>query len=133
MANYNVMGDLRYSDNHEWVKDLGGNKYRTGVTDYAAKNIGDVTFVELPEVDAQADKDNVDCVVETVKSSEDVFNQIGGVVAEVNETLDDNPELVNNDCYGDGWLYEVQADSAADFNELMSAEDYEKFLEEQDD
>lgn len=133
MANYNVIGELRYSENHEWVKDLGGNKYRTGVSDYAAKNIGDVTFVELPDVDSEVDKESVDCVVETVKSSEDVFNQIGGVVSEVNETLEDNPELVNTDCYGDGWLYEVKAESNADFNELMTAEDYEKFLEEQDD
>ena len=133
MANYNVITELRYSENHEWVKDLGGNKYRTGITDYAAKNIGDVTFVELPDVEIEVDREGVDCVIETVKSSEDVFNQIGGVVVEVNETLEDNPELVNNDCYGDGWLYDVQAKSDEDFAELMSAEEYEKFLEEQED
>ncbi len=133
MANYNVIGELRYSENHEWVKDLGGNKYRTGITDYAAKNIGDVTFVELPDLDIEVDKEGVDCVIETVKSSEDVFNQISGVVAEVNETLEDNPELVNNDCYGDGWLYDVQAKGDEDFAELMTAEEYEKFLEEQEE
>ena len=96
------------------------------------KNIGDVTFVELPELESEVDKESVDCVVETVKSSEDVFNQISGIVLEVNVALEDNPEFVNSDSYNDGWLNTVEAKTDADFNELMSAEDYEKFLEEQE-
>jgi len=133
MANYNIIAELKYSENHEWVKDLGKNKYRAGTTDYAAKNIGDVTFVELPEVETEVDKEGVDCVIETVKSSEDIFNPIGGIVTNINETLEESPDLVNSDCYGAGWLYDVQAKNDHDFNDLMTAEEYEKFLEEQED
>jgi glycine cleavage system H protein len=133
MANYNVPSELRYSDNHEWVRDMGGNVFRTGVTDYAAQHIGDVTYVELPEVGSEVDKESVDCTVETVKSSEDVFNQVGGHISAVNESLEDTPEVINSDCYGDGWLYEVKTDNDDDFNSLMSAEEYEKFLSEQED
>jgi len=133
MANYNVPSELRYSENHEWVRDLGGNKYRIGVSDYAAQHIGDVTFVELPEVGSEVDKDSVECVVETVKSSEDIYNQIAGTVSAANDSLEDNAEIVNSDCYGDGWLYEVTSDGDEDFNALMTAEEYEKYLAEQED
>ncbi|HSA32393.1 MAG TPA: glycine cleavage system protein GcvH [bacterium] len=131
MANYLVPGDLRYSKTHEWIKDLGGNKFRVGISDYAAKHIGDVTYVELPQVDDEIGKEESGCVIETVKSSEDVYNSITGkVIAENGDILNDNPETINNDCYGEGWLYEIQAASADDFKALMSPADYEKFLAE---
>jgi glycine cleavage system H protein len=131
MANYIVPGDLRYTKTHEWAKDLGGNKYRVGITDYAAKHIGDVTYVELPHIDDELDKDEPGCVIETVKSSEDVYNSIGGtVVLENGDILNENPEIINSDPYGEGWLYEIKAKSADDFKALMSREAYEKLLEE---
>ncbi len=133
MSNYNVPSELRYSENHEWVRSLGGNKYRVGLSDYAAQHIGDVTFVELPEVGSEVDKESVECVVETVKSSEDIYNQISGTVSAVNDSLEDNSEVVNSDCYGDGWLYEITADGDEDFNSLMTAEEYEKYLAEMED
>jgi len=128
---YNIPGNLRYAKTHEWVMDMGENKYRIGVSDYAAKHIGDVTYVELPEIESEMDRSDTECVIETVKSSEDVYNHIAGSISVLNEDiLNDNPELVNGDCYGDGWLYEVKAESDSDFNDLMSAEDYKKFLDD---
>ncbi|MGI6394978.1 MAG: glycine cleavage system protein GcvH [bacterium] len=132
MADYIVPSELRYSDNHEWVRDLGGGRYRTGITDYAAQHIGDVTYVELPEIGSEIDKDAVDCTIETVKSSEDIFNHVSGQIVAVNDLLSESPETINSDCYGDGWLYEVKADNDDDFASLMTAEEYERFLAEQE-
>lgn len=133
MSNYNVPADFRFSETHEWVKDLGNNRYRIGISDFAAQHVGDITFVELPELDTVIDKDGVDCTIETVKSSEDIVNQIGGTVVAANDMLDDNPQMASEDCYGDGWLYEVEAENDEDFNSLMTAEEYEAFLAEQED
>ncbi len=128
---YLVPKDLRYTKTHEWVKNLGNNKYRVGISDYASKHIGDVTYVSLPEVDSTFAKEESICTIETVKSSEDVFNPIAGtVIAENGAVLSDAPETLNSDCYGDGWLYEIKADSDADFKALMDAAAYEKFLAE---
>jgi len=133
MANYNVPSELRFSETHEWVKDLGNKRYRIGISDFAAQHAGDITYVELPETDIVIEKDDVDCTIETVKSSEDICNQISGTVVAVNDMLEDSPETVSNDCYGDGWLYEVEAESDEDFNSLMTAEEYEEFLATQED
>ena len=133
MANYNVPSELRFSETHEWVKDLGNKRYRIGISDFAAQHAGDITYVELPETDIVIEKDDVDCTIETVKSSEDICNQISGTVVAVNDMLEDSPETVSNDCYGDGWLYEVEAESDEDFSSLMTAEEYEEFLATQED
>jgi len=128
---YVVPSDLRYTKTHEWVKDLGGNHYRIGITDYASKHIGDVTYVSLPEVENTLRREESVCVIETVKSSEDVYNPIAGVVvAENSAVLNDAPETINTDCYDEGWLYEVKASSADDYESLMDAEAYKKFLAE---
>ncbi|MBO4710592.1 glycine cleavage system protein GcvH [bacterium] len=133
MSNYNVPSELRYSRTHEWVMDLGNKRYRLGITDFAAQHAGDITYVELPETETVIDKDGVDCTIETVKSSEDICNQITGTVTAVNDMLEDSPETVSSDCYGDGWLYEVEAENDEDFSSLMTAEEYEEFLATQED
>jgi len=133
MSNYSVPSNLRFSETHEWVEDLGNNKYRIGISDFAAQHVGDITYVELPEINEDVDNESVVCNIETVKSSEDINNQISGTVVTINEMLSENPEIVGADCYGDGWLYEVQSDSDEDFKALMSADEYDKFLDEQDD
>lgn len=131
---YNIPDELKFTKTHEWVKDLGGGKYKVGVSEYAAKHIGDVTYVELPDVDSEVETDDSNCVVETVKSSEDVYNPVRGTIIETNEDLlGETPEVVNNDCYEDGWLYVVEADSADDFNELLSASQYKEFLNSLED
>jgi len=130
MANYNVPAELRYSKTHEWVKSLGNGKYRMGISEYAAKSIGDVTYVELPGAGDSFDKGEAPCVIETVKSSEDVYTAIAGEITAANsDTLDSTPETLNTDCYGKGWLFEIKADSDDDFNALMAADEYKKFLE----
>ena len=133
MSNYNVPSEIRYSRTHEWVMDLGNKRYRLGITDFAAQHAGDITYVELPETETVIDKDGVDCTIETVKSSEDICNQITGTVTAVNDMLEDSPETVSSDCYGDGWLYEVEAENDEDFSSLMTAEEYEEFLATQED
>ncbi|MBP5435763.1 glycine cleavage system protein GcvH [bacterium] len=133
MSNYSVPSNLRFSETHEWVEDLGNNKYRIGISDFAAQHVGDITYVELPEINEDVDNESVVCNIETVKSSEDINNQISGTVSAINEMLSENPEIIVADCYGDGWLYEVQSDSDEDFKALMSADEYDKFLDEQDD
>ncbi len=133
MSNYSVPSNLRFSETHEWVEDLGNNKYRIGISDFAAQHVGDITYVELPEINEDVDNESVVCNIETVKSSEDINNQISGTVSAINEMLSENPEIIVADCYGDGWLYEVQSDSYEDFKALMSADEYDKFLDEQDD
>ena len=131
MTNYNIPEELRFSKTHEWVKKIGDDTFKIGISEFAAKSIGDVTYVELPEVDSDVDKEDAVCTIETVKSSEDIFNPIEGTVVAVNENLEDTPEIVNSDSYEEGWLFDVKG-SVADFDELMSAKDYEKFLEEQE-
>ena len=126
---YNIPGELRYSKTHEWVRDMGDNIYKFGVSEYAAKHIGDVTYIEFPEVDSDMEKDDTECVVETVKSSEDVVNHINGTVVNVNEDiLADTPELVNSDCYEDGWLFSIKAEDDSDFKDLMTADQYKEYL-----
>jgi len=128
---YVIPKDLRYSKTHEWVKDLGGNRYRIGITDYASKHIGDVTYVGLPATGIELGREESACAIETVKASEEVFNPVAGTVVVENEAvLGDAPETVNNECYDEGWLYEVKAASADDFKALMDAAAYEKFLAE---
>jgi glycine cleavage system H protein len=131
---YNVPEGLSYSKTHEWVKKMSGNRYRVGVTDYAAQHIGDVTYVELPEMDSEIEREDSNCVIETVKSSEDVYNQISGVVAATNEdVLNDNPELVNSDCYEEGWLYEIESADSSEFKGLMTSSQYKQYLETLED
>lgn len=132
MSEYKIPEAYKFTENHEWIKDMGDDHYRVGITDYAAKNMGDVTYVELPEVDDELEKGDSDCVVETVKSSEDIFNPVTGTVTEINEELEDAPETVNNDSYGEGWLYEIEAEEV-DMSEYMDAAAYRKYIEEQDD
>lgn len=129
---YNIPEKLRFKETHEWVEDLGNNTYKIGISDYASQHIGDVTFVELPEVDASVDAGETECVVETVKSSEDIFFPISGTIAAVNEELEDVPENVNDDCYGEGWLFEIKSEDRKAFDELMSSTEYTEFLKEQE-
>jgi glycine cleavage system H protein len=131
MTNYNIPEGLKFTKTHEWVEKIADNTFKIGISEFAAKSIGDVTFVELPEIDSDVDKEDAICTIETVKSSEDIFNPIEGTVVAVNETLEDTPEIINSDSYDEGWLFEIKG-SVEDFEALMSAKEYEKFLEEQE-
>lgn len=123
-----VPDDRRYTKEHEWAKDDGG-RVLVGITDYAQDQLGDVVFVGLPAPGSDVEAGKPFGEVESTKSVSDVYSPVSGKVAEKNGKVEDNPELVNSDPYGDGWL--VAVEGSADGPGLMTADEYLKFLEEQ--
>ena len=121
--------DLKYTREHEWVS-IDGSVATIGITDHAQEQLGDVVFVELPSVGDRVEKADAFGVVESTKAVSDVYAPLSGEVAEVNDDLPDNPELINEDPYGDGWMVKVQIGDTADLDDLMSADEYRKFIEE---
>lgn len=117
----------KFSKEHEWVKIENGEAF-VGLSDYAQKELGDVVFVELPEVDVTISKGDTCSTVESVKAVSDVYSPLSGEVVEVNEALEDDPSLVNKAPLTDGWIYKIKIDDDSELEELMSFEDYEKFL-----
>lgn len=125
-----IPAELRYVSSHEWVRPEGDGTYTIGITEHAQELLGDMVFVELPDVgDTVAAGDEV-AVAESVKAASDVYAPIGGEVVAINEDLEDTPELVNSDAFGDGWLYRVKADDASEFEGLLDAEGYADSIDE---
>ncbi len=120
--------DLRYTRSHEWVR-TEGETVTIGITDHAQEELGDVVFVELPEVGATLDPGESFGTVESVKAVSDLYAPVGGEVVEVNEVLNDSPEKINEDPYGEGWILKLRTSGEAEG--LLSASDYETFLEEE--
>ncbi len=123
-------GDLKYTKEHEWVKEEDGH-YVIGISDYAQDSLGDVVFVELPQEGAEVTKDETFGVVESVKAVSDLYSPLTGTVVEVNDAIVDSPEVINDDPYGDAWMIKVKAGDPAETTEFLSAEDYQKFIEEE--
>lgn len=121
---------LKYSQEHEWVK-IDGQTALIGITDYAQEQLGDVVMVELPEVGHEFKKGDTLGVVESVKSVSDIFAPISGKVTEVNQPLMDSPGLVNEDCYGEGWILKIEISDSTEASALMESTDYQKFLDEE--
>ena len=117
--------NLKYTSDHEWVSS-SGDELLVGITDHAQDSLGDVTFVELPEVGASFDEKAVFGVVESVKAASDLYMPVAGEVIEVNEELNDSPEKVNSDPYGDGWMIKVRPVNSASVDSLLDAEAYKK-------
>jgi glycine cleavage system H protein len=121
---------LKYSKEHEWV--LVEDKVAIiGITEFAQHELGDVVYVELPEVGEKVVKDDPFGAVESVKAVSDVFAPIGGTVVEINDTLPESPETINDDPYGDGWMIKVEMSDKDDLKDLMSAEEYAEYIEQQ--
>jgi glycine cleavage system H protein len=121
---------LKYSKEHEWV--LVEDKIAIiGITEFAQHELGDVVYVELPEVGEKVVKDDPFGAVESVKAVSDVFAPVGGTVVEVNDTLPENPETINEDPYGDGWMIKVEMTDKDDLKDLMSADEYAEYIEQQ--
>ncbi len=114
---------LRYSSDHEWLK-LDGDVATIGITDYAQGELGDVVFVELEAAGSELDKESVFGTVEAVKTVSELFMPVSGEIVEVNEALDANPELVNDDPYGEGWMIKVKVNDTSEVDQMMSAGDY---------
>jgi glycine cleavage system H protein len=126
----NVPDDLLYTKDHEWVL-VEGSSATIGITDHAQDALGDVVFVELPSPDESFSARDVFGSVESVKAVSEIYMPVSGVVATVNEALEDTPELVNSDPYGEGWMVQIRIEDSAELDDLMSAEDYQQFLEEE--
>ena len=121
---------LKYSREHEWVR-VEENTALIGITDFAQAELGDVVYVELPEVGTEVEANNTFGVVESVKAVSDLFAPVTGVVTEVNTTLEDEPELVNSDPYEDGWMIRVEMKDELELNDLLEADSYRAFTEEE--
>lgn len=117
--------DLRFSEEHEWVKEEGGN-YRIGITHFAQSELGDIVFVELPQVGDDIKADEPFGSVESVKTVSELYAPISGKVIEVNEELEDSPEFVNESPYENAWMIVVEPADASEVEKLMSAEEYDK-------
>jgi glycine cleavage system H protein len=120
--------DYYYTKDHEWVK-IDGDKARVGITDFAQKQLGDVVYVELPQAGAQLEFHQSMGVIESVKAVSDIFSPVSGEVIGTNEELNESPELINEDPHAKGWIVEIMIKGEADVEKLMSASEYEKFLE----
>ena len=125
-----VLKDLRYSKEHEWVAVEDGIAW-IGITDYAQEQLGDVVYVELPEVDTSVQKDEPFGVVESVKAVSDIFSPISGTIVQVNVDLQSSPEMVNDDPYGDAWMIRIQISEPEELEDLMDAEEYLAFVEQE--
>lgn len=121
--------ELRYSEEHEWVKDEGGN-LRIGITDFAQSELGDIVFVELPEVGDEVTANEPFGSVESVKTVSELYAPVSGKVVAVNEDLSDSPEFVNESPYEKAWMIVVEPSNAGELEELMSAEQYEAMIKE---
>jgi len=132
LADYELPDDVCYSRDDEWIRK-DGDVYLVGVTDYAQQQLGDVVFVELPEVGARFSAGDSFGVIESVKAVSDLYCPIGGEVIAINETLEDSPEFVNGDCYGDGWLITISPSNQGEIEALMDAAAYARHIAEREE
>ena len=127
----NIPAELRYASTHEWVRPEGNGVFTVGITEHAQELLGDMVFLDLSdEGDAIATGDDV-AVAESVKAASDVYAPISGEVIAINEDLEDSPELVNTDPYGDGWMFKVKADDAGEVESLLTADGYAESIEDE--
>lgn len=125
--------DLRYMSSHEWIRVENDGTAYVGISDHAQNAMGDLVYVELPEVGDTINAGDEVGVVESVKAASDIYSPVTGEIIAINEALNDNPEQVNNDPYGDGWLYRLKLSDPEELEDLLSAEEYAEQLEEEAD
>lgn len=128
-----VPSDLKFTHSHEWVRDEGNGIYTIGITEHAQSLLGDMVFIDLPELDDELEAGDDCAVVESVKSASDIYAPLTGVVVAINEDLDGAPGLVNSDPYGDGWLFQLQVEDDIELGELLDGEDYLETIADDDD
>lgn len=125
----NIPTELRYVSSHEWVRLEDDGTAYIGISEHAQEAMGDLVYVELPEVGVVLAAGDESGVVESVKAASDIYAPVAGEVVAINERLEDEPELVNSDCYGDGWLYQIKVNDADEVDGLLSASDYAAEIE----
>lgn len=121
----NIPGDLKYTASHEWIREEADGVITVGITDFAQESLGDVVFVELPEEGAEVAAGDSLAVVESVKAASDIYAPMAGTITEVNESLADSPEQVNEDPYENGWFFKIKVTDSSETEELMDAESYQ--------
>ena len=121
----NIPGELSYASTHEWIRLEEDNIATIGITDHAQSQLGDLVFVELPEVSSQVNAGDDIVVVESVKTASDVYSPLSGEIIAVNQNLGDSPDHVNNSPYDDGWLYRIRLSDQSELDSLLSAQDYQ--------
>ena len=126
-----IRKELKYVASHEWIRDEGDGTVTIGITDHAQDLLGDVVFVELPDVGAEVAAGDDAGVVEAVKAASDVYAPLSGEVVAVNEQLEDSPELVNSDPYGDGWFFRLKLSDVSELEDLLDADAYNELCEEE--
>ena len=125
-----IPGDLKFQKSHEWARVEGDGRVTVGISDHAQGLLGDLVYVELPNVGDRVEAGNACAVVESVKAASDVYAPITGKVVEVNAALSDKPETINEDAYGDGWIFVLEAEEPDQLKELLGPDDYAELLED---
>jgi glycine cleavage system H protein len=126
----NIPSELRYASSHEWLRNEGDGTVTIGITEHAQELLGDMVFVELPEVGENVSTGDDVAVAESVKAASDIYAPVSGEVIAVNEDLEDSPELVNSDAFGDGWMFKIKLDDASEVEALLDAEGYANSIDE---
>lgn len=126
----NIPADLKYVTSHEWVRVESDGIVTVGITEHAQGLLGDMVFVELPDVDDAITTGDDVAVAESVKAASDIYAPVSGTVVEINEALEDSPELVNADAFGEGWLFKVKLDDVSELENLLDAEGYANSIDE---
>ena len=124
--------ELKYVETHEWVREDGDGTVIVGITDYAQSALGDVVYVELPEVDSEVEMGDEVAVVESVKAASDIYAPLSGTITEVNESLEGNPELINTDPYRDGWFFRLKLRDVEELSSLIDSESYSELCDNED-
>jgi glycine cleavage system H protein len=126
-----VISGFRYSKEHEWVEVLNENRVRVGITEFAQEQLGDLVFVGLPELDRECFAGESIGTLESVKAVSDLFSPVSGRIVEVNHSLEDAPETINEDPYKKGWIVVIELSNPSELNDLLTAEQYSSFIEEE--
>jgi glycine cleavage system H protein len=127
-----IPGDLKFLKSHEWARVEGDGRITIGISDHAQGLLGDLVYVELPTIGDRVEAGNACAVVESVKAASDVYSPVTGKVVEVNAALSDKPETINEDAYGDGWIFVIEAEEPEQLNELLDPDAYAELLEDED-
>ncbi|WP_448211072.1 glycine cleavage system protein GcvH [Colwellia sp. MEBiC06753] len=127
----NIPSELKYTTSHEWVRNEGNGIVTVGITEHAQELLGDMVFVELPEVGESVSTGDDVAVAESVKAASDIYAPVTGEIVEVNEDLEDSPELVNSDAFGDGWMFKIKLEDEGELESLLDAEGYANSIDEE--
>ena len=127
-----IPGDLKFLKSHEWARVEDDGSVRVGISDHAQAQLGDLVYVELPEVGATVQAGHGTAVVESVKAASDIYSPVSGEIVEVNEALSDKPETINEDAYGEGWIFRVKVENRDELEDLLDADAYGELVENDD-